>query len=61
MNHGALIVSIIAVIGALVLATRAASLRRLGMARAAKLAAVWALIIVGLMVVIQLLGLRTGG
>lgn len=56
-----MIASIVAVIGALILATRAASLRRLGMARAARLALIWTAIIVGVVVVIQLLGLRMGG
>ncbi|SFG03495.1 hypothetical protein SAMN05518801_10617 [Novosphingobium sp. CF614] len=58
MNQAATIVSIITVIGCLVLATRSAALRGLGMARAFRLALIWAAIILGLVLAIQLTGLR---
>lgn len=58
MNATATIVSIIAVIGALILATRGSRFRELGASRTIRLALIWAAIIVGLAIVIQLTGLR---
>lgn len=53
-----MIVSIIAVIGALILATNNSRFRSLGKGRAIRLALIWVAIIVGLVVVIQLTGFR---
>lgn len=53
-----MIVSIIAVIGALILATNNSRFRNLGMSRAIRLALIWAAIIVGLVLVVQLTGFR---
>lgn len=53
-----MIVSIIAVLGALVLATSNAQFRNLGMKRMIRLALIWTAIIVGLALVIQFTGLR---
>ena len=58
MSAAAMIVSIIAVIGALILATNNSRFRSLGMARAIRLAFIWVAIIVGLVLVIQLTGFR---
>lgn len=54
----ATIVSIIAVLGALILATRNARFRNLGISRMVRLALVWLAIILGLLLVIQLTGIR---
>lgn len=54
----ATIVSIIAVIGALILATRGSRFRNLGLNRTVRLALIWAAIIVSLVLVIQLTGMR---
>lgn len=58
MSAAAMIVSIIAVIGALILATNNSRFRSLGKGRAIRLALIWVAIIVGLVVVIQLTGFR---
>lgn len=52
------IVSIIAVIACLILATRGAPFRDLGMNKAIQYAAIWGAIIIGLVLVIQLTGFR---
>lgn len=54
----ATIVSIIAVLGALILATHNARFRNLGISRMVRLALVWLAIILGLLLVIQLTGIR---
>lgn len=53
-----MIVSVIAVIGSLILVTRGAGLSRMGTARIVRLALIWAAIILGLMLLIDVLGLR---
>ncbi|KHK91298.1 hypothetical protein [Novosphingobium malaysiense] len=53
-----MIVSVIAVIGWLILATRGAPFRRLGTRGVVKYALIWAAIIIGLFVVIQVSGFR---
>lgn len=58
MNTAATIVSIIAVLGALILATSSAQFRNLGMSRMLRLALIWGAIIVVLVLVVQLTGLR---
>jgi hypothetical protein len=58
MSTAATIVSIIAVLGALILATSSAQFRDLGMSRMFRLALIWGAIIVGLVLVVQLTGLR---
>lgn len=58
MSITAAIVSLVAVIGALVLATSSSQFRSLGAARIIRLALIWAAIIVGLVLVIQVTGLR---
>ncbi|GGB98337.1 hypothetical protein GCM10011494_16040 [Novosphingobium endophyticum] len=57
MNTAATIVSIIAVLGALILATSSAQFRNLGMSRMLRLALIWGAIIIGLVLVVQLTGL----
>lgn len=58
MNTTASIVSLIAVLGALVLATRNSKFRDLGARRMLRLALIWGALIIGLVLVIQLTGLR---
>lgn len=58
MSTAATIVSLVAVIGALILATSNARFRNLGAGRMIRLALIWIAIIVGLVLVIQLTGLR---
>ncbi|MFC0203089.1 hypothetical protein [Novosphingobium soli] len=58
MNQTAMIVSMVAVVACLVLALRNSEVRELGRGKALRLAAIWAAIIVGLVVVIQLSGFR---
>lgn len=58
MSTAGMIVSIIAVIGALILAMSNSGLRNLGMSRAIRLALIWVAIIVGLVLVIRLTGFR---
>lgn len=52
------IVSIIAVIACLILATRSAPFRNLGMSGTVKYALIWVAIIVGLVMIIQVSGFR---
>lgn len=54
----AMIVSIIAVLGALILATNSSQFRNLGIGRMIRLALIWTAIIVGLVIVIQFTGFR---
>lgn len=58
MSTTAAIVSVIAVIGALILATSSSQFRNLGTGRMIRLALIWAAIIAGLVLAIQLSGLR---
>lgn len=58
MNSTAMIVSLISIIGCLVLALRNPQIRGLGGGQALRLAAIWAAIIIGLVIVIQWSGLR---
>ena len=58
MTTAATIVSIIAVLGALVLATSGSQFRGLDGRRKIRLALIWIAIIVGLVLVIQVTGLR---
>lgn len=58
MNSTAMIVSLISIIGCLVLALRNPQIRGLGGGQALRLAAIWAAIIIGLVMVIQWSGLR---
>jgi hypothetical protein len=58
MNGTAMIVSIISVIGALILVTSRSQFRNLGMKRMLRLALIWAAIIVGMVLLIQVSGFR---
>ncbi|MEE4450251.1 hypothetical protein [Novosphingobium resinovorum] len=58
MNTAGLIVSIISILGCLVLAVRNPEIRGLGGGGALRLAAIWAAIIIGMVVVIQWSGFR---
>lgn len=58
MSQAATIVSIIAVIGSLILVTRNSGLARLGPARIARLALIWAVIILVAVLLVEMLGLR---
>jgi hypothetical protein len=58
MSMTATIVSIIAVLGALILATNNAQFRNLSKGRMIRLALIWAAIIVGLVLVVEMTGLR---
>ena len=60
MSQAAMIASIVALIGSLILVTRNSGLRGLGTARIVRLMLIWAVIIIGLMLLIQVLGLRIG-
>lgn len=52
------IVGVISVIGCLILATRSSSFRNLGLSRTLQYALIWAAIIIGLVVLIQVTGFR---
>jgi hypothetical protein len=52
------IVSVIALVGCLVLAFRNSEMRALGAGKALRMAAIWAAIIIGLVLVIQVSGFR---
>lgn len=56
MNQTGQIVSVIAIIGCLILAFRNSNVRSLGAGKALRLAAIWAAIIIGLVLVIQVSG-----
>jgi hypothetical protein len=58
MNQTTMIVSMIAIFGCLVLALRNSQIRSLSGKRALRLAAIWAVIIVGLTFIIQVSGLQ---
>ncbi|AIT78962.1 hypothetical protein [Novosphingobium pentaromativorans] len=58
MNTTAMIVSIISVLGALILVTSNARFRELGARRMIRLGLIWVAIIVGLMLIIDVTGLR---
>lgn len=53
-----MVVSIISVLGALILVTSNARFRELGMRRKIRLGLIWVAIIIGLMLFIQVTGLR---
>lgn len=53
-----MIMSVISLIGCLILVTRNSLLRSLGTGKTMRLVAIWAVIIVGLVLVIQLSGFR---
>lgn len=53
-----MIVSVIAICACLVLALRNSEIRSMGAAKALRMTAIWAAIILGLVVVIQLSGFR---
>lgn len=59
MSATATIVGVISVIGALILVTSNSRFRQLGFSNGLKLALIWAAIIIGLVVLIQVLGLHT--
>ncbi|WP_404481066.1 hypothetical protein [Novosphingobium sp. BL-52-GroH] len=58
MNQMGQIVSVIAIVGCLVLAFRNAGVRSLGAGKALRMAAIWAAIIIGLVLLIQVSGFR---
>jgi hypothetical protein len=58
MNQAGMIVSVIAICACLVLALRNSEIRSMGAAKALRMIAIWAAIILGLVVVIQLSGFR---
>lgn len=58
MNMTAMIVSVISIVGCLILALRNPEIRGLGGRQVVRLVAIWAAIILGLVLVIQLTGLR---
>lgn len=58
MNQTGMIVSVIAICGCLVLALRNSEIRSMGAGKALRLAAIWAAIIIGLVLVIQVSGFR---
>ncbi|WP_395394929.1 hypothetical protein WBP07_06280 [Novosphingobium sp. BL-8A] len=58
MSNTATIVGIISVIGALILVTSNSRFRALGFSKGLKLALIWAVIIIGLVMVVQVLGLH---
>ncbi|KPH63027.1 hypothetical protein ADT71_13985 [Novosphingobium sp. ST904] len=58
MNQTGMIVGIIAVIGALILVTSNSRFRSLPKSRMLKMALIWAVIIIGLVLLIQVTGFR---
>lgn len=58
MSNTATIVGMISVIGALFLVTSNSQFRQLGLSKGIKLALIWAVIIVGLVLAIQIFGIR---
>lgn len=58
MNQASMIVSVMAVVACLFLATRSANIRQLGTRRALRLAMIWIAIIVGLVFAIHFAGLQ---
>lgn len=58
MNYTGTIVSMIAIGACLVLALRNSEIRSMGAGKAMRMAAIWAAIIIGLVVVIQVSGFR---
>lgn len=58
MNTTTTIVSIISIVGFLILVLRNPEIRRLGTGKAFRLAAIWAAIIIGMVIVIQWSGWR---
>lgn len=59
MSNTATIVGVISVIAALILVTSNSKFRELGFSKGLKLALVWAAIIIGLVMLIQVLGLHS--
>jgi hypothetical protein len=55
-----MIVSIVSIVACLVLATRGAPFRGIGTARTVRYALIWAAIIIGLVLFLQVSGLRLG-
>lgn len=58
MNQTGMIVSVIAICACLLLALRNSEIRSMGSGKALRLAAIWAAIIIGLVLVIQVSGFR---
>ncbi|HUD90335.1 hypothetical protein [Sphingobium sp.] len=58
MNQAGMIASVIAIAACLVLALRNPEMRTMGAGKAVRLAAIWAAIIIGLVLVIQFSGFR---
>lgn len=58
MSNTATIVGVISVIGALILVTSNSRFRALGFSKGLKLALIWAVIIIGLVMAIQMLDLH---
>ncbi|WP_159982204.1 MULTISPECIES: hypothetical protein [unclassified Novosphingobium] len=58
MSQTAMIMSAISLIGCLILVTRNSQLRSLGAGKTMRMVAIWAAIIIGLVLVIQLSGFR---
>lgn len=58
MNQTGMIVSVIAIGACLVLALRNSEIRSMGAAKALRMAAIWAAIIIGLVLLIQVSGFR---
>ncbi|TCM22130.1 hypothetical protein EDF56_101812 [Novosphingobium sp. PhB165] len=59
MSNAATIVGVISVVCALILVTSNSRFRQLGFSKGLKLALIWAVIIIGLVMLIQMLGLHT--
>jgi c-di-GMP-related signal transduction protein len=59
MSNTAMIVGVISVIGALFLVSSNSQFRQLGLSKGIKLALIWAVIIVGLVLTIQLFGIQS--
>ncbi|EJL26944.1 hypothetical protein [Novosphingobium sp. AP12] len=58
MNQAGMIVSVIAICACLVLALRNSQVRSMGAGKVLRLAAIWAAIIIGLVLLIQVSGFR---
>ncbi len=58
MSTTGMIVSIVSVIACLILVTRGAPFRNLGASKAIRYAAIWAAIIIGLVLIIEVSGVR---
>lgn len=58
MNQTGQIVSVVAILACLILALRSGNVRALSASKMVRMAAIWAAIIIGLMLVIQVSGFR---